>query len=41
MEVGTDWSDEQLAQRIGEYDGILIRSATKLTAELIVAAPAA
>ncbi len=35
VEVGIDWSDEQLAERIGEYDGILIRSATKMTPELI------
>jgi D-3-phosphoglycerate dehydrogenase len=35
VELGLDWSDEQLVERIGEYDGILIRSATKLTAELI------
>ncbi len=35
VDLGLDWSDEQLAQRIGEYHGILIRSATKLTAELI------
>ncbi len=35
VELGIDWSDEQLAERIGEYDGIVIRSATKLTAELI------
>jgi D-3-phosphoglycerate dehydrogenase len=35
VEIGVDWSDEQLAERIGEFDGILIRSATKLTAELI------
>ena len=35
VDLGLDWSDEQLAQRIGEYEGILIRSATKLTAELI------
>ncbi len=35
VDLGFDWSDEQLAQRIGEYHGILIRSATKLTAELI------
>ena len=33
--------NRQLAERIGEYDGILIRSATKLTAELIDRAPAA
>jgi len=35
VDLGVDWADEQLAERIGEYDGILIRSATKLTAELI------
>jgi len=35
VDVGTDWSDEQLAERIGDYDGIVIRSATKLTAELM------
>ncbi len=35
VELGVDWSDEQLAERIGEFDGILIRSATKMTAELI------
>ncbi len=38
VEVGVDWSDEELAERIGEYDGIVIRSATKLTAELIARA---
>jgi D-3-phosphoglycerate dehydrogenase len=35
VELGFDWDDEQLAECLGEYDGILIRSATKLTAELI------
>ncbi|HEX4837774.1 MAG TPA: phosphoglycerate dehydrogenase [Solirubrobacteraceae bacterium] len=35
VDLGIDWSDEQLAQRIGAYHGILIRSATKMTAELI------
>jgi D-3-phosphoglycerate dehydrogenase / 2-oxoglutarate reductase len=35
VELGIDWSDEELAERIGAYDGIVIRSATKLTAELI------
>ncbi len=38
VELGIDWSDEELAERIGSYDGILIRSATKMTAELIVRA---
>jgi D-3-phosphoglycerate dehydrogenase / 2-oxoglutarate reductase len=35
VDQGFDWSEEQLAERIGGYDGIVIRSATKLTAELI------
>src|ERR1700690_2400117 len=35
VELGFDWTDEELAERIGAYEGILIRSATKLTAELI------
>jgi D-3-phosphoglycerate dehydrogenase len=35
VELGLDWSREQLAERIGGFDGILIRSATKLDAELI------
>jgi D-3-phosphoglycerate dehydrogenase len=35
VELGVDWDDAELAERIGGYEGILIRSATKLTAELI------
>jgi D-3-phosphoglycerate dehydrogenase len=35
VELGLEWSDDELAERIGGYDGILIRSATRLTAELI------
>ena len=35
VDVGVDWTDEELAERIGGYHGILIRSATQLTAELI------
>ncbi|MGA2470039.1 MAG: phosphoglycerate dehydrogenase [Solirubrobacteraceae bacterium] len=35
VDTAFDWSAEQLAERIGSYDGIVIRSATKLTAELI------
>jgi D-3-phosphoglycerate dehydrogenase len=38
VDVGVDWSEEQLAERIGEYHGILIRSATKMNAELIARA---
>jgi D-3-phosphoglycerate dehydrogenase len=35
VDVGTDWSEQELAERIGSYHGIVIRSATKMTAELI------
>jgi D-3-phosphoglycerate dehydrogenase len=35
VELGADWTREQLAERIADYDGVLIRSATKLDAELI------
>jgi D-3-phosphoglycerate dehydrogenase len=35
VEVGTDWPDGELESRIGEFDAILIRSATKMTPELI------
>ena len=35
VELGTDWSAQELAERIGAYHGILIRSATAMNAELI------
>jgi D-3-phosphoglycerate dehydrogenase len=35
VDLGTGWSGHELTARIGDYDGILIRSATKLNAELI------
>ncbi len=35
VELGLDWDDAELAARIGEFDAILIRSGTQLTAELI------
>jgi D-3-phosphoglycerate dehydrogenase / 2-oxoglutarate reductase len=35
VELGLEWDGSQLEERIGEFDGILIRSATKLTPELI------
>jgi len=35
VEVGVDWSDQELAERIGSFHGIVIRSATKMTADLI------
>ena len=38
VELGIGWSPEQLADRIAEFDGILIRSATKLDADLLARA---
>jgi D-3-phosphoglycerate dehydrogenase / 2-oxoglutarate reductase len=35
VDVGVGWSREELEERIGAYDGVLIRSATKLDAPLI------
>ncbi|HTD09218.1 MAG TPA: phosphoglycerate dehydrogenase [Solirubrobacteraceae bacterium] len=38
VELGIEWSNEDLAERIDAYDGIVIRSATKMTADLIARA---
>jgi D-3-phosphoglycerate dehydrogenase len=38
VELGVGWSRGELEERIGEYDGVLIRSATKLDAGLIARA---
>ena len=38
VELGIGWSPEQMAERIGEFEGILIRSATKLDADLLARA---
>ena len=38
VELGLDWDQEELERRIGEFDGILIRSATKLDADLLARA---
>jgi D-3-phosphoglycerate dehydrogenase len=38
VDLGTDWSADELADRIGAYHGILIRSATQLNADLIARA---
>jgi D-3-phosphoglycerate dehydrogenase len=38
VDLGIDWTEEELAERIGAYHGILVRSATKMTAELIARA---
>ena len=35
VDVGVDWSAEELSVRIGAYHGIVIRSATKLTEDLL------
>jgi D-3-phosphoglycerate dehydrogenase len=35
VDLGVDWDEGQLGERIGEYEGIVIRSATKMTGELI------
>ena len=38
VDVGTGWSPDELAERIAGYDGILIRSATRMTADVIARA---
>src|SRR5205807_4393818 len=35
VELGADWADGELAKRIGEFDGLLIRSATQVDAALL------
>ena len=35
VELGIDWDQDELERRIGEFDGILIRSATQLDADLL------
>jgi D-3-phosphoglycerate dehydrogenase len=35
VELGLEMSDEELREAIGDYDAILVRSATKLTSDLI------
>ena len=38
VDIGIDWSQDELEQRIGDYEGLLIRSATKVTADLLAKA---
>ena len=38
VDVADGWSPEQLAERIGDYEGVLIRSGTKLNADLLAMA---
>lgn len=35
VEIGTEWDQGELERRIGEFDAIVIRSATRMTPELI------
>ena len=35
VELGLDWADGDLVRRIADFDAIIVRSATKLTADLI------
>jgi len=35
VEVRTDWADGELADALRDYDGVLIRSASKLTADVL------
>ena len=38
VDTGLDWTPEEFLARVGDYDGLIIRSATKVTAEVIAAA---
>jgi D-3-phosphoglycerate dehydrogenase len=38
VDIGIDWSQDELEARIGEYDGLLIRSATQVDAALLAKA---
>jgi D-3-phosphoglycerate dehydrogenase len=37
VDVGTDWTDDEFLRRIKDYDALIVRSATKVTAEVIEA----
>ena len=38
VDLGLDWSKDELFERIGGYDALVVRSATKVTADLIARA---
>ena len=38
VELGLDWDQAMLEERIGEFDALIVRSATKVTADLIAKA---
>jgi D-3-phosphoglycerate dehydrogenase / 2-oxoglutarate reductase len=35
VDVGTEWADGELQERIAEYDALIVRSATQVTSDLI------
>ena len=35
VDMGIEWGADELLQRIGDYDAVIVRSATQVTAELI------
>jgi D-3-phosphoglycerate dehydrogenase / 2-oxoglutarate reductase len=37
VDLGVDWTDDEFIARIGGYDALIVRSATKVTAEVIEA----
>ena len=37
VDLGVDWSPEEFMAKVGDYDALIIRSATKVTAEVIEA----
>ncbi len=39
VELGLEMSDEELSERIGDFDAIVVRSATQVTSDLIERAP--
>ena len=38
VDTGLDWTPEEFLARVGDYDALIVRSATKVTAEVIAAA---
>jgi D-3-phosphoglycerate dehydrogenase / 2-oxoglutarate reductase len=37
VDLGVDWSDDEFMARVGDYDALIVRSATKVTAAVIEA----
>ena len=38
VDLGLDWGADELGERVGDYDALVVRSATKVTADLIARA---